>query len=133
MNHDLELIYLELLSEAKYDDDKWQRFDIYHGIEIYYNVEHVLDRLSSRYSTKFGSIRRCVLKFVKEILKDDILSTQITYINTIPFTCHCVLSNIWFSGEFKRTNNIWRCKVSTLLPNNNPAFNKQDLRKDINI
>ena len=56
-----------------------------------------------------------------------------TLSNAIPFTCHCVLSDIWFSGEFKRTNNIWRCKISTLLPNINTTFNKHDLRKDINI
>lgn len=132
MNHNLELIYLELLSEAKYDDDKWQRFDVYHGIEIYYNVEHVLNRLKLRYSNlRFIAIRQAVKKFLKEISKDNILNSA--NMNIIPFTCHCILSDIWFSGVLKYNFGQWRCNISTLLPNNNPTFNKQDLRKDINI
>ena len=29
MNRNLELIYLDILSEAQYDDGKWQRYDVY--------------------------------------------------------------------------------------------------------
>ena len=35
----LEKIYLELLLEAQFENKDFKRFDIYRGIEIYYNYD----------------------------------------------------------------------------------------------
>ena len=136
----IEKAYLDLILEAQYDDDKWQRYGKYQGIEIYYSIEHVKNRINKRYknngSNVFKQLRICVNVFLKGVLKDKILENRKG--DELSFTIHCTLSNIWFSGRFKRNNNIWRIQISTLLPskdnngnNITPKFSANDYRKDV--
>lgn len=41
-------LYEKIIFEAEYDTDKWQRFDTYKDIEIYYNINHIKQRLANR-------------------------------------------------------------------------------------
>lgn len=135
----IEKAYLDLILEAQYDDDKWQRYGVYKNIEIYYSIDHIIQRLS-RYShimLRMHDINMFVKRFIKECLSNNILNTSK---NEIPFTVHCMLSKVWFSGRFKRNNNVWRIQISTLLPcidkNGNefvPKHSPNDYVKDIKI
>ena len=134
----IEQIYLDLILEAQYDNYKWQRYGVYRNIEIYYNIEHIKDRINERYDNNtFKQLKIGVNKFLKDVLKDNFLVDKKT--DSIPFTVHCTLSNIWFSGRFKRNINEWRVYISTLLPNKDkdgneitPKYSSNDYRKDIN-
>ena len=133
----IEKAYLQIILEAQYDNYKWQRYGKYQGFEIYYNIEHVKDRINERYDNNtFKQLKIGVNKFLKDVLKDNFLVDKKT--DSIPFTVHCMLSNIWFSGRFKRNNNEWRVYISTLLPNKDkegnkitPKYSSNDYRKDI--
>lgn len=132
----IEQIYLDLILEAQYDNYKWQRYGKYQGFEIYYNIEHVKDRINERYTVSFGSFRNIVNKFIKVILKDKILENRKS--DELSFTVHALRTNIWFSGRFKRNNNEWRIYISTLLPHKDengneitPKYSPNDYRKDI--
>ena len=133
----IEQVYLQIILEAQYDNYKWQRYGKYQGFEIYYNIEHVKDRINERYDNNtFKQLKIGVNKFLKDVLKDNFLVDKKT--DSIPFTVHCMLSNIWFSGRFKRNNNEWRVYISTLLPNKDkegnkitPKYSSNDYRKDI--
>lgn len=133
----IEQIYLDLILEAQYDNYKWQRYGKYQGFELYYSIEHVKDRIIERYdSNTFKQLKIGINKFLKDVLKDNFLVDKKT--DFIPFTVHCKLSNIWFSGRFKRNNNEWRVYISTLLPNKDkegnkitPTYSPNDYRKDI--
>ena len=107
----IEQVYLQIILEAQYDNYKWQRYGKYQGFEIYYNIEHVKDRINERYNNTFKQLKIGVNKFLKDVLKDNFLVDKKT--DSIPFTVHCMLSNIWFSGRFKRNNNEWRVYIST--------------------
>ena len=131
--------YLQIILEAQYETNIWKRFGKYHEIEIYYNIEHVKQRLNERYpNVTFNHIRNIVNKFIKIVLNDKVLNKVKG--NELPFTVHCTLSDIWFSGRFKRNNNIWRIYINTLLPNIDsngnkitPKYSANDYRKDISI
>ena len=132
-------IYLTLIYEAQFDSDKMKRYDTFKGIEIYFNVDHVILRLKERYSYSFGMIRRYVKTFVKQILIDE------KFIkfkgDDFPFTVHFTLANLWISGRLKKNFNKWRVEINTLLPNKDqitgkkitPKFSQNDYRKDINL
>ena len=118
----LEKIYLELLLEAQFDNEDFKRFDIYKGIEIYYNYEHVKQRLQERYSNKTFSIIRLLIKaFLKNLIKQNYFIIENN--NTISFICHCNISNIWIAGRFKKNFGKWRVEINTVLPKN-PIFSK---------
>lgn len=133
----IEQAYLQIILEAQYDNEKWQRYGKYQEIEIYYNIEHVKDRINKRYNNNtFKQLKIGVKNFLKNVLKDNFLVDKKT--DSIPFTVHCTLSNIWFSGRFKRNNNEWRVYISTLLPHKDengneitPKYSSNDYRKDI--
>lgn len=132
-------IYLTLIYEAQFDSDKIKRYDTFKGIEIYFNVDHVILRLKERYSYSFGMIRRYVKTFVKQILIDE------KFIkfkgDDFPFTVHFTLTDLWISGRLKKNFNKWRVEINTLLPNKDqiagkkitPKFSQNDYRKDINL
>ncbi len=132
-------IYLTLIYEAQFDSDKMKRYDTFKGIEIYFNVDHVILRLKERYSYSFGMIRRYVKTFVKQILIDE------KFIkfkgDDFPFTVHFTLADLWISGRLKKNFNKWRVEINTLLPNKDqitgkkitPKFSQNDYRKDINL
>ena len=132
-------IYLTLIYEAQFDSDKMKRYDTFKGIEIYFNVAHVILRLKERYSYSFGMIRRYVKTFVKQILIDE------KFIkfkgDDFPFTVHFTLADLWISGRLKKNFNKWRVEINTLLPNKDqitgkkitPKFSQNDYRKDINL
>lgn len=132
-------IYLTLIYEAQFDSDKMKRYDTFKGIEIYFNVDHVILRLKERYSYSFGMIRRYVKTFVKQILIDE------KFIkfkgDDFPFTAHFTLADLWISGRLKKNFNKWRVEITTLLPNKDqitgkkitPKFSQNDYRKDINL
>lgn len=132
-------IYLTLIYEAQFDSDKMKRYDTFKGIEIYFNVDHVILRLKERYSYSFGMIRRYVNTFVKQILIDE------KFIkfkgDDFPFTVHFTLADLWISGRLKKNFNKWRVEINTLLPNKDqitgkkitPKFSQNDYRKDINL
>lgn len=70
------------------------------------------------------------------MLNDNILDNR----EMLSFTVHCVKSNIWFSGLFKKINKNWIVKISTVLPNKDingnkitPKFSINDYKKEINI
>ena len=132
-------IYLTLIYEAQFDSVKMKRYDTFKGIEIYFNVDHVILRLKERYSYSFGMIRRYVKTFVKQILIDE------KFIkfkgDDFPFTVHFTLTDLWISGRLKKNFNKWRVEINTLLPNKDqitgkkitPKFSQNDYRKDINL
>ena len=132
-------IYLTLIYEAQFDSDKMKRYDTFKGIEIYFNVDHVILRLKERYSYSFGMIRRYVKTFVKQILINE------KFIkfkgDDFPFTVHFTLADLWISGRLKKNFNKWRVEINTLLPNKDqitgkkitPKFSQNDYRKDINL
>lgn len=132
-------IYLTLIYEAQFDSVKMKRYDTFKGIEIYFNVDHVILRLKERYSYSFGMIRRYVKTFVKQILIDE------KFIkfkgDDFPFTVHFTLADLWISGRLKKNFNKWRVEINTLLPNKDqitgkkitPKFSQNDYRKDINL
>lgn len=132
-------IYLTLIYEAQFDSDKMKRYDTFKGIEIYFNVDHVILRLKERYSYSFGMIRRYVKTFVKQILIDE------KFIkfkgDDFPFTVHFTLADLWIFGRLKKNFNKWRVEINTLLPNKDqitgkkitPKFSQNDYRKDINL
>lgn len=132
-------IYLTLIYEAQFDSDKMKRYDTFKGIEIYFNVDHVILRLKERYSYSFGMIRRYVKTFVKQILIDE------KFIkfkgDDFPFTVHFTLADLWISGRLKKNFNKWRVEINTLLSNKDqitgkkitPKFSQNDYRKDINL
>ena len=133
----IEKAYLQIILEAQYETDIWKRFGKYHEIEIYYNIEHVKQRLNERYpNVTFNHIRNIVNKFIKIILNDKTLDKVKG--NELSFTIHCTLSDIWFSGRFKRNSEKWRVYISTLLPSRDqngnkitPKYSANDYRKDI--
>ncbi len=132
-------IYLKLIYEAQFDSDKMKRYDTFKGIEIYYNVDHVIKRLNERYNYSFGMIRRYVKTLVKQFLTNE------NFIkfkgDDFPFTVHFTLADLWISGRLKKNFNKWRVEVNTLLPNKDqitrkkitPKFSQNDYRKDINL
>ena len=127
----LEKIYLELLLEAQFDNEDFKRFDIYKGIEIYYNYEHVKQRLQERYSNKTFSIIRLLIKaFLKNLIKQNYFIIENN--NTISFICHCNISNIWIAGRFKKNFGKWRVEINTLLPQN-PTFPTNIKLFEVNI
>ena len=131
----IEQAYLQIILEAQYETDVWKRYGEYKEIEIYYNIEHIKQRLLERYSTNnFGDVRKNVNK--KIILNDKTLDKVKG--NELSFTVHCTLSDIWFSGRFKRNSEKWRVYISTLLPSRDqngnkitPKYSANDYRKDI--
>lgn len=63
-------LYEKIIFEAEYDTDKWQRFDTYKDIEIYYNIDHIKQRLANRYPLyRLGNIRQFVITFLKTLIK----------------------------------------------------------------
>ncbi len=132
-------IYLTLIYEAQFDSDKMKRYDTFKGIEIYFNVDHVILRLKERYSYSFGMIRRYVKTFVKQILIDEKFIKFKD--DDFPFTVHFTLADLWISGRLKKNFNKWRVEINTLLPNKDqitgkkitPKFSQNDYRKDINL
>ena len=70
----IEQAYLQIIFEAQYDNEKWQRYGKYQEIEIYYNIEHIRQRLSIRYQNiNFGSVRKAINAFLKFIVNDKLL------------------------------------------------------------
>lgn len=132
-------IYLTLIYEAQFDSVKMKRYDTFKGIEIYFNVDHVILRLKERYSYSFGMIRRYVKTFVKQILIDEKFIKFKD--DDFPFTVHFTLADLWISGRLKKNFNKWRVEINTLLPNKDqitgkkitPKFSQNDYRKDINL
>ncbi len=62
-------LYEKIIFEAEYDTDKWQRFDTYKDIEIYYNIDHIKQRLANRYlisSWKYSSICNYIFKNINK-------------------------------------------------------------------
>ena len=109
--------YLEILLEAQFERDGFKRFDIYRDIEIYYNYEHVKQRLQERYPSKtFSVIRLLVKAFLKNIINENFLINKKT--NNITFICYCSKSEIWIAGRFKKNFGKWRVEINTLLPPN---------------
>lgn len=125
-------LYEKIIFEAEYDTDKWQRFDTYKDIEIYYNIDHIKQRLANRYPLyRLGNIRQFVITFLKTLIKNNWFeNTQKTEES---FTCHCTRSNVWVSGRLKQNRGRWRIYISTLLPSSNPMYSKNDYRADLNI
>lgn len=115
-------IYLELLLEAQFEDNNFKRFDIYKDIEIYYNYEHIKQRLQERYpNLTFGNIRYFTKSFIKYILLNNNLN--ISNNNILNFICKFTISNVWIAGRFKKNFGKWRIEINTALPQN-PVFPK---------
>ena len=113
-------IYLELLLEAQFENKDFKRFDIYRGIEIYYNYEHVKQRLQERYQDiNFSLIRKLIKALIKNILKNNNLKD----IDVLNFVCKFIISEVWIAGRFKKNFGKWRVEINTVLPKN-PIFSK---------
>ena len=133
----IEQAYLQIILEAQYETDIWKRYGEYKKIEIYYNIEHIKQRLATRYQNiNFGSVRKAINAFLKFIVNDKTLDKVKG--NELSFTVHCILSDIWFSGRFKRNSGKWRVYISTLLPSKDskgnkitPKYSSNDYKKDI--
>ena len=124
-------IYLNILNEAKYETDYWMRIATYKSIEIYIRRDrHLLNRLLERYDkSSVAFIIRIIQRFIKEENKkgeDSVFNRDLTTNPEIPYTLHGILSNVYVSGRFKANAGIWRCYISTVLPNEKTHYNKSD-------
>lgn len=126
-------IYLDLLSEAQYDSDKWRRQDTYHGMEIYIRKDsHLQDRLNERYENiSKNKVIVIIKKFLKEELKKSENIFNTTNMSDIPFTFKGILSNVYVAGRFKKIGNIWQCYVVTVLPAENPYISRDDMYAEV--
>ena len=133
----LEEIYLDILLEDNYSDDKWQKYDSYRGIDFYIRTDgHLKQRLDERYNlqnTNLAFVLNIVKKFIKEELKDSssILTTK--RLQDFSFTVYAELSKVYVSGRFKMNKNKWRCNIATVLPPDNPRHNGNDIFKSVKM
>ena len=66
----IEQAYLQIILEAQYETDVWKRYGEYKEIVIYYNIEHIKQRLLERYSTNnFGDVRKKCKQIYKNYFK----------------------------------------------------------------
>ena len=122
--------YLNIIDEAKFENEKFKRFDVYRGIEIYYSYEHIKQRLNERYSKySFGTIRQLSKVLLKNLLIDPVFINF--KLNDFPFVCYFTVSNVWITGRMKNNFGEWRMQVYTLLPNDNPSYSKDHYFKEI--
>lgn len=122
--------YLNIIDEAKFENEKFKRFDVYKGVEIYYSYEHIKQRLQTRYpNMTFSNVRY----FSKALLKNLLIDP--TFINfklsDFPFICHFTVSNVWITGRMKKNFGEWRMQIYTLLPSDDPSYSKDHYFKEI--
>lgn len=123
--------YLNIISEEQnpFDKNKHVRIDTYKDISIYVSKAHVLLRNNERYNGKVV-IKTYILKFLKEIVKENILSS-LTY-NKKKFMVFFTISNIKIAGELQKISGKWYCKIDTLLPPQ-AAVKHYDLYREITL
>lgn len=123
--------YLNIISEEQnpFDKDKYIRIDTYKDISIYVSKAHVLLRNNERYNGKVV-IKAYILRFLKEIVKENILSS-LTY-NKKKFMIFFTISNIKIAGELQKISGKWYCKIDTLLPLQ-AAVKHYDLYREITL
>lgn len=131
--------YIDLIFE-NYDyteNGKYTLYGSYKGINLYININHIKERLLSRYVDKYVTISQIITltkKFIKILFKENNkISLPASKINpTFPFVIKSINTTIYIAGSFKSHKGIWRCYIKTVLPPTNTYISKDDCYREIN-
>ena len=122
---DLIKQYLSIIHEIKYSNKKWRFDSVYNDFEIYFNLEHIKDRLDKRYETEdLLLVKKLILYIITYIIDNKIFekekfnfSKKFGY--TQGFTFHSSITNFWICGSLQKDiDNTKRIYCSTLLSPN---------------
>lgn len=135
-----EKTYLDIIFESDYSDENWIKHGSYRGIDFYIRKDgHLLKRLLQRYPGSNGSSRFSVnkiiiilQKFIKEELKDSSsFLLKGSSGQSVSFTIHARLLDVYVSGRFKANGGVWRCYIATVLPPEDVHHSSNDYFKEI--
>ena len=131
-----EKAYLDVIFESDYSDDYWMKNGSYRGIDFYVRKDgHLRERLAERYKNiSVSNAIQIMKRFIKLSLNDEtsFLSKRPSTSNSISFTIHGIVSNVYVSGRFKANGGVWRCYIATALPSEGAHHSSNDYFKEIN-
>lgn len=131
----IDRAYFEIIFEEDYSNDYWMKHGSFKGIDFYIRKDGHLDkRLKERYGEKITKSR--VLNILQRFIKEELKSEKSFLLNgclgqSLSFTVHAKLSNVYVSGRFKNNAGVWRCYIATVLPPEDTRHSGNDYFKEI--